>query len=150
MATEKMCNICGVVKTLSLFPKRKSGSADGHLGKCKECHNSYARQWTAEHGNEDRVKYRRRYNVQKGDAKRRLIPFLLTFDEWMSIWSKSGHLDDVGCFDGQYCMARYGDKGPYAVGNVRICTINENHSEKRHSLEARAKIAQNNRVRFLR
>lgn len=55
--------------------------------------------------------------------------FLLTFDQWFEIWQASGHLKERGRKRGQYCMARFGDVGPYAVGNVRICTVTENHHE---------------------
>jgi len=62
-------------------------------------------------------------------AKQRDLEFLLTFEEWLAIWHESGKWAERGCRKGQYCMARFGDKGPYAVGNVRICTNAENHAE---------------------
>jgi hypothetical protein len=66
-------------------------------------------------------KLRTAYNVQRNDAKKRGIEFLLTFSEWLDIWVSSGHLHERGRKKGQYCMARKGpDIGPYAVGNVRI------------------------------
>ncbi len=70
------------------------------------------------------------YEKRRQDAKRRGIPFLLTFDEWWSIWDASGKWDQRGQHTGQYMMARLGDVGPYAVGNVRIITCNENVSEQ--------------------
>jgi hypothetical protein len=69
------------------------------------------------------------YNAHKGGAKRRNIAFLLTFKEWLAIWFDSGKWEQRGRGSDQYCMARYGDAGPYAIGNVRICTIAENTSE---------------------
>jgi hypothetical protein len=39
-------------------------------------------------------------------------------------------------------MARYGDVGPYAVGNVRIITVEENRSEQHYSDERRARVAE--------
>ena len=69
------------------------------------------------------------YTTHKHHAKRRDIPFLLTFDEWIAIWHESGKFTQRGHKKGQYVMARHGDLGPYAVGNVRICTCSENITE---------------------
>lgn len=74
-------------------------------------------------------KLRNRYAVQKGQAKARGIGFLLTFNEWLFIWQKSGVLHLRGCGRGKYVMARYGDNGPYTIGNVKICLHGENNSE---------------------
>lgn len=69
------------------------------------------------------------YRDHRGHAKSRGIEFLLTFSEWLTIWEASGKLAERGRTSGKYCMARFGDKGPYAVGNVEIKTINKNISE---------------------
>ena len=69
------------------------------------------------------------YVVHKATAKARGIAFLLTFEEWMTIWNDSGNWHLRGNLKGHYVMARHGDTGPYAVGNVRICTVSENMSE---------------------
>lgn len=66
--------------------------------------------------------YYRRFCAQKGSSKQRGIPFRLTFDEWLEIWSESGHLKDRGL----YCMSRKNDEGAYEVGNVFIQTIANN------------------------
>lgn len=81
------------------------------------------RKWRAEN------LARSSFLTQRGDAKRRGIPFLLTFEEWLAIWIESGKLDQRGKFAGQYVMARYGDIGPYATGNVRICSFGDNVRE---------------------
>ena len=70
-----------------------------------------------------------KYSQHKGNAKLRGVPFLLTFEEWWSIWQESGNWEQRGARRGQYVMARYGDTGPYAVGNVRICLARENYDE---------------------
>src|ERR1700691_4303747 len=62
-------------------------------------------------------------------AKRRGIPFELTFNEWWDIWTSSGHWNERGRYRHQYVMARHGDVGPYAVGNVKIITNSENVKE---------------------
>ena len=74
-------------------------------------------------------KLRNAFDSQRYDAKRRGIPFLLDFETWLKIWVDSGHLSERGRFRYQYCMARFGDVGPYGVGNVRICTVRENQLE---------------------
>lgn len=70
------------------------------------------------------------YRGHRKNAKKGGVEFLLTFEEWLDIWETSGHLHERGCRKGQYVMARYGDQGPYAIGNVRICTVEENHKER--------------------
>lgn len=69
---------------------------------------------------------KRKYNVHKQGAKRRNVGFLLTFDEWWNIWQQSGHWEERGNKKGCYCMSRYGDIGPYAIGNVFIQTCSQN------------------------
>lgn len=66
------------------------------------------------------------YRSHKWTAKSRGIPFLMTYEEWLSEWEKSGKLSERGKGSGKYVMARAGDTGPYAVGNVYICTFNQN------------------------
>lgn len=72
----------------------------------------------------------RKYKTHMYRAKRTGIEFLLSFEEWMKIWEDSGHFHERGCHKGQYVMARYGDKGPYVVGNVKIIRHEENGSER--------------------
>lgn len=74
-------------------------------------------------------KLKEAFKHQRFGAKTRRIKFLLTFDEWLSIWIKSKKLDDRGVRTGQYVMSRFGDMGPYAVGNVRIVSNGENIRE---------------------
>ena len=68
-------------------------------------------------------KYR---DCKKNAINDRGIPFLLTFEEWWDIWQKSGHWEERGPHIGQYCMSRYGDLGPYVVGNVFIQLTTQN------------------------
>lgn len=63
------------------------------------------------------------------NRKRRGIKFHLTFDQWLAIWVKSGKLSKRGRGKEKFCMARFGDKGPYAIGNVKIITCSENSHE---------------------
>ena len=69
------------------------------------------------------------YHQHRFNAKKRGIAFLLTWEEWLQIWTESGHFHERGCRKGQYVMARFGDKGPYAVGNVKIVPVEQNSSE---------------------
>ncbi|WP_407186703.1 hypothetical protein [Bradyrhizobium centrosematis] len=63
------------------------------------------------------------------NAKDRGIGFELTFSQWLEIWIASGKVRKRGCRRGQYVMARYGDRGPYAAGNVKIILASENIAE---------------------
>lgn len=69
------------------------------------------------------------YLMQRHNARRRGIGFELTFPQWLGLWERSGKLDERGRGANRYCMARFGDAGPYAVGNVKIVTHSENSSE---------------------
>jgi len=45
----------------------------------------------------------------------------------MKVWKDSGRIGERG--RGQYVMGRYGDKGAYEIGNVKIITAAENTRE---------------------
>jgi len=77
----------------------------------------------------DKKAWRGKYRNHKDNATRRGHEFLLTFEEWFEIWEKSGHLHERGLGNGKYCMGRFGDEGPYAVGNVKIISWEENEAE---------------------
>jgi hypothetical protein len=69
------------------------------------------------------------YKAQRYRASRRGVTFLLTFEEWTAIWLESGKWKQRGRRRGQYVMARFGDVGAYAVGNVCICEAGVNCAE---------------------
>jgi hypothetical protein len=69
------------------------------------------------------------FAIQKQSAKHRGIEWNLTFKEWVSIWDESGKFAMRGQGSGRYCMARLGDIGAYAVGNVSIKTNADNARE---------------------
>lgn len=79
-----------------------------------------------------RIKYRAsaygKYVAHKGRCKHTGMAFLLTFEQWWKIWQDSGHWEARGRKVGQYVMARDGDIGPYAVGNVSIILGRDNIS----------------------
>ncbi len=60
------------------------------------------------------------FQAHKHRAKERGIEFLMSFSEWWGIWKDSYHLR--GSKRDSLCMGRFGDTGPYAVGNVYITT----------------------------
>ena len=76
-------------------------------------------------------RFKHLYRAARYNAEHRGIEFLLSFEEWKKIWLDSGHWTMRGKGKGQYCMARFGDDGPYVVGNVRIVTGKENNAEWR-------------------
>jgi hypothetical protein len=100
---------------------------------------------------------RAKYRAHRDAALHRGIPFLLSFGQWWSIWQRSGHWDERGKRRGQYQMARFADQGPYELGNVRVCTVTENHQEQQNigrpwvparSRLRRAALAERNRRRW--
>lgn len=70
----------------------------------------------------------RKYQYQKRNARTRGIEWAFTFGEWWSVWERSGKWERRGRGQG-FCMARYGDTGPYSADNVYICTISQNFSD---------------------
>lgn len=71
-------------------------------------------------------KDRARYDAQKANARTRGIKFDLTYKQWWDWWQETGHYHERGPFRGQYVMGRYGDTGPYELGNIYCCTNTEN------------------------
>jgi hypothetical protein len=73
---------------------------------------------------------RYKYGAHRRSAKERGIPFLITFEDWDTIWQLSGKWEQRGNRKGQYVMSRPGDKGAYEMGNVVICLAEENRAER--------------------
>jgi hypothetical protein len=91
-------------------------------------------------------RYRRYRKTPRGkfvrhklNAAFRGIPFNLTFEQWWSIWEKSGKWEQRGNKKGQYCMARYGDIGGYEAGNVRIEKLETNVAERNRTVKDKMK-----------
>lgn len=69
------------------------------------------------------------YRRQRENAQKRGVEWKLTLAEWWQVWVTSGYWRERGRLGHQYCMARNGDVGPYAIDNVRIITNIENIRE---------------------
>ncbi len=67
------------------------------------------------------------YRKQRKNSRTRGIGWKLTFEEWWSVWLKSGRWSQRG--QTGYVMSRPGDSGNYEIGNVRIISASENHQE---------------------
>ena len=92
--------------------------------KCKNNHNArYDKEYAREYAQTPVFKY----NVHKQTAKRRGIPFDLSFEEWWAYWEP--HWQYRGRGKGFLCMSRYGDTGSYILGNVYINTYEENSKD---------------------
>jgi hypothetical protein len=91
-----------------------------------------------------RDKYKTAFYAHRQNARKRSIEFLFSFDEWLRVWQESGHLHERGCRRGQYCMARFGDAGPYASWNVKIILHSENIVEKIYKDSQREAIMKSN------
>ena len=84
------------------------------------------------------ARYRDMWRQQRIRSRKRGIEFQLTFEQWLSIWKISRKLPLRGIQSGQYVMARHGDRGPYAVGNVKIITTNHNRKEAKQPIQIRS------------
>ena len=69
--------------------------------------------------------------AQRSQSRNRGIDWDLSFEQWFDIWKESGRWDKRGRDDGKYVMARFGDRGPYAIDNVKIVTSNVNMQERK-------------------
>jgi len=76
---------------------------------------------------------KQRYIQQRCAARQRNIEWLFDFESWWSMWCQSGKWDQRGRREGQYCMARKGDQGPYSIDNVDIVLVSKNCSDGRLS-----------------
>lgn len=83
----------------------------------------------------DRLK--KAYGKQESSARARGIEWRLTFEEWLAVWTESGHLEQRGRRKGEYVMSRPADQGPYAVGNVCIVSNAKNLLEARTHAQPR-------------
>lgn len=72
---------------------------------------------------------KQRYSQQRKEAFRRGIPFLLTFDDWWKWWQEDGRWLRRGRNKESLVMARYGDVGPYELGNIYATTQAGNQSD---------------------
>jgi len=73
------------------------------------------------------------YNIQKQNARRRNIPFLFTYEQWLEVWGDK--ITQRGRGKGKYCMARNNDTGPYSIDNVKIIPFEENNREQHDFLD---------------
>lgn len=101
------------------------------INELRQKRAAYQLRWRADKQSAE-SKLKDAWIFQRARAQKRGIEFLLTFEEWLKIWMDSGHIHERGKFKHQYCMARNGDCGPYAVGNVSIMTMEKNQSEQKN------------------
>ena len=78
----------------------------------------------------DDGKLRRKFTRKRANAKKNGTVSMLTYSEFVGLMReagiKSSQLGPTG-----YHLARYGDSGPYAVGNCRFVTFEVNQKEKK-------------------
>lgn len=67
-----------------------------------------------------------RFRDRKNNAISRGIDWKLTFKEWWEFWQESGKWEQHGRGADSYCLARQGDTGAYALGNIEIITNRQN------------------------
>lgn len=76
---------------------------------------------------------RKAFGRQKYSADKNGRGFYFTFEEWVNWWEVNLGPDWIlrrGPRPNQYCMARNGDVGPYALWNVQCKTNAENKEEQ--------------------
>lgn len=109
-----ICSKCKADKPADDFVVR-----NGKLrGFCKKCNYAWRKAWS------ERNPEKHAYNLQKCAAKRRGIPWELTFEQFVEFWGEDFALRGKDHED--LCMCRIGDEGPYAIGNIVKATVQEN------------------------
>lgn len=68
----------------------------------------------------------RAFIEQRSGAAGRGIEFLFGLSEWWAWWQTEGRWERRGQGKHDYCMARFGDVGPYHPNNVYCATKSEN------------------------
>jgi hypothetical protein len=136
------CKTCGIEKELTEFEFRKDNGLYRRI--CRECQKPARNAAAAKR----RSSLMGKYKMQERNAQAREIPFLLSYEQWLAIWTDSGKLDQRGRGAEKFCMCRFGDAGSYEVGNVFIGTGHENvragNLGKEMTQEVRDKISKAN------
>lgn len=73
-----------------------------------------------------------KYLLLKNNAKKRKTPMLLSFKQYLLL-AKKAELrkpQQIGNKPGKYQLGRLGDTGPYAMGNCRFITHEQNREEQ--------------------
>lgn len=90
-----------------------------------------ANRWLAKGERDPRVAF----TEHKNNARKRGIAFQMTFADWMAVWGDA--YGGRGRGSEFFVMCRYGDRGPYKLGNVYIATQNRNmldyHARRRRT-----------------
>lgn len=63
---------------------------------------------------------RRNFTNARSNAKRRGIPWDLTYEQWASVWIASGQYTNRGRSRGQYQMDRIDNSRGYSADNVQV------------------------------
>ena len=120
----KICQVCKTLKVLSEFYlDRRKASKDGFRPDCRVCTKAISTKYIKEHrlerNNYRKLSPRGRFNSYKHDAKHSQIDFLLSFEEFMTLWQKpcnycNSEIKTIG-------VDRINSNGPYQLDNVTPC-----------------------------
>lgn len=56
-------------------------------------------------------------------ARRRGVPWELTFNQWLNLWEDSGHCNADGPNTTQYRLVRFNDTGAFRMGNAVVIPV---------------------------
>lgn len=82
----------------------------------------------------NRKKAKARYCWHRNTARKRNIPFLLTFEEWDKWWLSNGvdkDLPTVFTNRNTLNMCRYNDTGAYELNNIYCATYQQNRKDQK-------------------
>lgn len=97
----------------------------------KAYHSNYSKNLSEEQRKQKAEKQRAWWKTDYGQYKshqrravRSNVPFLISFEDWLSVWKESGHFLERSPTG--YVMCRIGDCGPYSKENVYIAHASQN------------------------
>lgn len=105
------CKVCGALVEFRALAKREQGGGTAPRYCSRECADEArlisAKKWRrTPHG---------KFATQRGNARRRGIEFLFSFEQWVEFWGAD--VSRIGKTCGMLVMGRYGDVGPYSPEN---------------------------------
>ena len=122
----RVCYSCGIEKRLDEFGRNSNNRAFlGRSHECRVCHNKRNRL--------NKNKPKAKFSIYKSGAKKRNIPFLLSFEEFSLFWNKpcyycNDQIEGIG-------LDRKNSDGPYSVKNVVPCCTRCNYAKRNKNEE---------------
>lgn len=101
--TSGICDRCGT--------RPRAKQQGGHLSHCWRCRTEIKKE---------RQPLRYQFNILRKSAKRRNIPFRITFKEWCWWCNQTGYMDKKGRGKGNMSVGRIDHSKGYSISNIQM------------------------------